>query len=73
MVGNWLVADEVEDEVDGLKEHYDVVVVAVSSYGEGEPPDNYGRFLIKLIHGVQMGTKPMAGMQQRPASAIETE
>ena len=38
--GGYAFGDEVEDEVDGLKEHYDVVVVAVSSYGEGEPPDS---------------------------------
>mmetsp|Transcript_8456 Transcript_8456/g.21738 ORF Transcript_8456/g.21738 Transcript_8456/m.21738 type:complete len:236 (+) Transcript_8456:80-787(+) len=51
------------EEVDSLPERYDVIVVATSSYGEGDPPDNYGKFLLKLIHGAQSGKRPMAGMQ----------
>jgi len=60
MEGNEL-AHETED-LASLKESYDVLVVCTSSYGDGEPPENYGEFLTKLLLAVEAGAKPLAGM-----------
>ena len=35
--------------LDTLKEKYDVILVSTSSFGEGDPPGNYGNFLAKLL------------------------
>ena len=59
--GNEL-AHELED-IGGLKSNYDVVVACTSSFGDGEPPDNYGEFLLKLMMGTENGGKPLEGMQ----------
>jgi len=59
--GNAL-AHELED-LAGLKEAYDAIIVCTSSFGDGEPPDNYSQFLLKLLQAAEDGMKPLAGMQ----------
>ena len=59
--GNTL-AHETED-LESLKESYDVIVCCTSSFGDGDPPDNYGDWLLKLLLGAQEGRKPLCGMQ----------
>jgi sulfite reductase alpha subunit-like flavoprotein len=49
--------------LDTLKEKYDVILVSTSSFGEGDPPGNYGNFLAKLLKATMAGEKPLAGMQ----------
>ena len=34
-----------------LSEKYDVILVSTSSFGEGDPPGNYGKFLANLLKG----------------------
>ena len=46
-----------------LSEKYDVILVSTSSFGEGDPPGNYGNFLAKLLKASKAGEKPLAGMQ----------
>ena len=45
--GNTL-AHETED-LASLKEDYDLLVVITSSYGDGDPPENYNEFIAKLL------------------------
>lgn len=42
---------------------YDVLIVATSSFGEGDPPENFVGFLLKLTRGAQAGGTPLVGMQ----------
>ena len=56
------LAHELED-LSILKENFDVIVVCTSSFGDGDPPDNYSKFLLALLVGATEGTKPLAGMQ----------
>ena len=46
-----------------LKDNYDMIIVSTSSFGEGDPPGNYGGFLGKLLKSSTAGDKPLAGMQ----------
>ena len=46
-----------------LKDDYDVVVIATSSFGEGDPPSNYASLLLALTKGAKAGDKPLAGLQ----------
>jgi len=59
--GNEL-AHETED-LASLKENYDVLVVCTSSFGEGDPPENFNEFLLKIMQASTDGSKPLAGMQ----------
>lgn len=59
--GNSL-AHELES-LESLKESYDVIVLCTSSFGDGDPPDNYGAFLLTLLQEAEEGKKPLAGMQ----------
>ena len=47
-----------------LKEKYDFLLIATSSFGEGDPPDNYAGFLAKLLRGAKGAEYPLTGMQQ---------
>lgn len=55
--GNTIGAD-----LASLKE-YDVVLISTSSYGEGDPPDNYVTFFEALQKAAASGEKPLEGLQ----------
>ena len=55
------LAHETED-LASIKESYDVIAVATSSFGEGDPPENFNEFLLKLMLAAEEGLKPLAGM-----------
>ena len=40
-----------------------MLVIATSSYGEGDPPENYNLFLVSLHKAAAAGEKPLAGLQ----------
>ena len=46
-----------------LSSSYDFLVVATSSFGEGDPPVNFNRFLLALLKSASAGEKPLTGMQ----------
>ena len=46
-----------------LKEEADVLIVATSSFGDGDPPAGYEKFLSKLYAGSSAEEKPLAGVQ----------
>lgn len=52
-----------DDAFAALAATYDVLIVATSSYGEGDPPDNITTFLLYLLRGSKAETKPLAGLQ----------
>ena len=55
--------DAAGDRFDTIKDDYDMLVVATSSFGEGDAPNGYGKFLYQLQQGAKNGTKPLAGVQ----------
>ena len=44
-------------------ENYDFLLVATSSYGDGEPPSGFGKFLYRLQEAAKSGAKPLKGLQ----------
>lgn len=48
---------------DSLKEDHDVLIVLTSSFGEGEAPANYDKFLLMLAKGAKAESPPLEGMQ----------
>ena len=40
-----------------------MVVIATSSFGEGDPPSNFAALLLALTKGAKAGDKPLAGLQ----------
>lgn len=46
-----------------LKERYDVMLIATSSYGDGEAPGGYERFFKVLMDSANSESKPLEGMQ----------
>lgn len=46
-----------------LSTNFDVLLVVTSSYGDGDPPDNFVKFLRELIKASEDGSKPLAGLQ----------
>ena len=44
-----------------LKMKYEVIIVITSSYGEGDPPENFAPFFLELLHAAEMGS--LHGMQ----------
>lgn len=43
--------------------NYDILIVGVSSYGEGDAPGGYGKFLYQLQEAAKSGEKPLDGIQ----------
>ena len=41
----------------------DLLVIACSSFGEGDPPENYNLFLLNLQRAAEAGEKPLSGLQ----------
>ena len=50
-------------KLEEVKDQCDVLLIAVSSYGEGDPPCNFHQFLLQLVRAAKTGEKPLAGMQ----------
>lgn len=59
--GNTL-AHEVED-LASLATSYDVLIVATSSFGDGDPPSNINAFLLALLTAATEGSMPLKGLQ----------
>lgn len=56
--------DDMADRWDEVSaENYDFLLVATSSYGEGEPPSGFGKFLYRLQEASKSGEKPLKGLQ----------
>lgn len=56
--------DDAADAFDGLTpEKYRLVVVLTSSYGDGDPPSGYGKFLYQLYARARAGATPLAGLE----------
>lgn len=59
-----LPGNEVLDSLEELARKYDVLLIATSSFGEGDPPYNYVHFLRKLVRAKAHGASTvLAGMQ----------
>merc|ERR1712232_77574 len=43
--------------------NYDAIVVGTSSYGDGDAPSGYGKFLYQLYEASKEGESPLKGMQ----------
>jgi len=43
--------------------NYDVLIIGVSSYGEGDAPGGYGKFLYQLQEAAKSEEKPLEGIQ----------
>lgn len=56
--------DDMADRWDEVStENYDFLLVATSSYGEGEPPSGFGKFLYRLQEASKGDDKPLKGLQ----------
>lgn len=59
-----LEGDAVADKWDEINsKNYDFLLVATSSYGEGEPPSGFGKFQYRLQEAAKDGSMPLKGMQ----------
>ena len=48
--GNAVVLESTNtSNITSLRNKYDVIVVVTSSYGEGDPPENFGGFFLALL------------------------
>ena len=56
-------ANVIYHDFTSLKNKYDVLIIITSSYGEGDPPENYGAFFLELLSAVKSGSQPLRGMQ----------
>jgi sulfite reductase alpha subunit-like flavoprotein len=50
-------------DLTSLRSKFDVLLIITSSYGEGDPPDNFGPFFLELLAKAESGARPLAGMQ----------
>jgi len=56
--------DDMADRWDEVTaDNYDFLLIATSSYGEGEPPSGFGKFLYKLQEASKGDDKPLKGLQ----------
>eukprot|EP00617_Octactis_speculum_P016375 CAMPEP_0185765574 /NCGR_PEP_ID=MMETSP1174-20130828/30863_1 /TAXON_ID=35687 /ORGANISM="Dictyocha speculum, Strain CCMP1381" /LENGTH=228 /DNA_ID=CAMNT_0028448805 /DNA_START=53 /DNA_END=739 /DNA_ORIENTATION=+ len=57
--------DEASGRFDTLSQDYDVLILITSSFGDGDPPDGYHKFLAALYEGAKKeeGEKPLEGVQ----------
>jgi len=56
--------DDMADRWDEVSvENYDYLLVATSSYGEGEPPSGFGKFLYRLQEASKGDEQPLKGLQ----------
>jgi len=62
--------NEVQGSLDEIRARYDVVIVATSSFGEGDPPANFTDFLVRLVRAGHVSgpeapnlNPPLRGMQ----------
>lgn len=63
--------------LEALHEKCDVLIVATSSYNEGDPPDNFMQLFCSLLKAVETSKKPLQGKLQHAvlgfgASSYET-
>jgi len=59
-----LEGNDAADVFDTIKpDKYDLVVVLTSSYGDGDPPSGYGKFLFKLYEAAKAGEKALNGLE----------
>jgi len=59
-----LEGDDAADAFDGITPaKYRLVVVLTSSYGDGDPPSGYGKFLYRLYAAAQAGATPLTGLE----------
>mmetsp|Transcript_37033 Transcript_37033/g.86421 ORF Transcript_37033/g.86421 Transcript_37033/m.86421 type:complete len:222 (-) Transcript_37033:38-703(-) len=59
-----LEGDKAAEEFDRINSsNYDVIIVATSSYGFGDAPSGYGKFLYQLYESSKNGEMPFKGMQ----------
>ncbi|CAK0837742.1 unnamed protein product [Prorocentrum cordatum] len=58
-----ICGNDAAKKFDSLKEDYDVLVILTSSFGEGEAPSNYDKFLLALAKGAKAESPPLRGVQ----------
>ena len=60
----FLEGNEAADIFDTITpEKYDLLVVFTSSYGDGDAPSGYGKFLYKIYEAAKKGKNPMSGLE----------
>jgi len=55
--------NSISSDLTALAAKCEVLVVATSSFGEGDPPENFNLFLLSLYKAAAAGEKPLAGLQ----------
>ena len=59
-----LEGNDAADQFDSITpENYDLIVIMTSSYGDGDAPSGFGKFLYKLYAAVEAKTKPFDGLE----------
>lgn len=63
-VVKFIQGDVAADEFSDINSsNYDAIVVGTSSYGDGDAPSGYGKFLYQLYEASKGGESPFKGMQ----------
>merc|ERR1719384_1048626 len=55
--------NDASEEFDKIGANYNVLLVLTSSYGDGDPPSGFGKFLYKLYEAAKSKTKPLSGIE----------